>query len=108
MTYLMTSTTTADSWMAMGTTQSQVATAMMASSALTQAVWKRLKWSTGTLTDTVVGRGVGEGLGCYGWPSVRGLKGRRLLMPKSSREIETLIAVSFRFPTPLPLAERQI
>ena len=31
-----------------------------------------------------------------------GLKERRLLMPTLSREIETVIAVSFRFPTPPP------
>ena len=108
MTYLMTSTTTADSWMAMGTTQSQVATAMTASSVLTQAVWKRLKWSTGTLTDTFMGERRRRRAWLL-WATVSaGLKGRRLLMPKSSREIETLIAVSSRFPTSLPLAERLI
>ena len=38
------------------------------------------------------------------WAAISaGLKGRRLMMPTFSREIETVIAVSFRFPTPPPL-----
>lgn len=37
------------------------------------------------------------------WAAISaGLKERRLLMPTLSCEIETLIAVSFRFPTPPP------
>ena len=59
---LMTLTMTADSWMAMGMTQSPVATAMTASPALMQAAWKRPRWSIGILIETIMEEASAKGL----------------------------------------------
>ena len=92
-------TTTVDSWMVMGTTQSLLVTAMMASPALTRTVWKRRRWNIGTHTNfwSWCRRRACRSVRPSGWGS-RGPVWEARVLPGRSKGVD----VMSRFSTPTP------